>query len=216
MPHHQHLCVPMFVKFFVFLIVCKCDFRLVLVAMVVFVNRQLIASLIVIIGSIASPSFHHHPPHILTHSHFSPFHPSPSSQAPPSSYPPPRYIYTSMPSLCVLYTLGCQSFLQPIPCPQAALVQSQPNCRSKPQLFAITDNIPARTIFPRRNDPEPDNLCASYKPSITIGPPTRCRENTHTQNYYLTSSRLFCCIIIHPLDQYPQQPDPEPPLSTAS
>ena len=184
--------------------------------MVVFVNRQLIASLIVIIGSIASPSFHHHPPHILTHSHFSPFHPSPSSQAPPSSYPPPRYIYTSMPSLCVLYTLGCQSFLQPIPCPQAALVQSQPNCRSKPQLFAITDNIPARTIFPRRNDPEPDNLCASYKPSITIGPPTRCRENTHTQNYYLTSSRLFCCIIIHPLDQYPQQPDPEPPLSTAS
>ena len=156
------------------------------------------------------------PPHILTRSHFSPFHPSPSSQAPPSSYPPPRYIYTSMPSLCVLYTLGCQSFLQPIPCPQAALVQSQPNCRSKPQLFAITDNIPARTIFPRRNDPEPDNLCASYKPSITIGPPTRCRENTHTQNYYLTSSRLFCRIIIHPLDQYPQQPDPEPPLSTAS
>ena len=105
MPHHQHLCVPMFAKFYVFLVVCKCDFRLVLVAMVVFVNRQLIASLIVIIGSIASPSFHHHPPHILTHSHFSPFHPSPSSQAPPSSYPPPRYIYSSMPSLCVLYTL---------------------------------------------------------------------------------------------------------------
>ena len=107
MPHHQHLCVPMFVKFYVifgclyfWLFVC-----VILDAMVVFVNRQLIASLIVIIGSISSPSFHHHPPHILTHSHFSPFHPSPSSQAPPSSYPPPRYIYTSMPSLCVLYTV---------------------------------------------------------------------------------------------------------------
>ena len=99
--HHQHLCVPMFAKFYAFLVVCKCDFRQVLVAMVVMICQQTTHRL----------THCHHWKHRLTFFPPSPT-PYPDSQPflplSPFTLPPkPPQAHTHRRAI---YTLACQAY----------------------------------------------------------------------------------------------------------